>query len=244
VRLGWFLWFCSVIQLSLDKYSRYSRNTHSQTLLKILKFGLGDLAYGGPLRLLFVSGVLHDVVDEVLVLHHALGVDLDVLEDLVDLLLVEGLAEGAEDVLDLDSEDVAVGVLVEDLHTFDEVLSGAGAGERADLGEDGEELVEGDLLVVEVLGRGKELAELVLAAAVLDVDGLLPLLVGGSPAEGSDGGADLVPVDLALALGVEELPVVLPLLDLVGGKGLFFGHFNCRELLLQSLCVVILNITK
>jgi len=194
--------------------------------------------------LVLLSGVLHDVVDELLVLHHTLGVALDVLKDLVDLLLVEGLSEGTEDVLDLNAEDVAVGVLVEDLQTLNKVLSGAGGGELADLGEDGEKLVEADLLVVEVLSRGKELAELVLAAAVLDVDGLLPLLVGGSPAEGSDGGADLVPVDLALALGVEELPVVLPLLDLVGGKGLFFGHFNCRELLLQSLCVVILNITK
>merc|ERR1719220_3393770 len=106
-----------------------------------------------------ISGVLHDVADEVLVLHHAVGVGLDVPEDLVDLGLGEGLSEGGEDVLDLDGEDEAVGLLVEDFHTLGEVFLGAGGGEGGEGGEDGEELVEGDLLGVEVVGGGEEKKE-------------------------------------------------------------------------------------
>lgn len=44
------------------------------------------------------------------------------------------------------------------------------------------------------------------------------MLVGWGPAKASDGATDLVPVDLALALVIEEFPVVLPLFDLIAAE--------------------------
>ena len=46
----------------------------------------------------------------------------------------------------------------------------------------------------------------------------LPLFVGWGPAEGSDGGSDLAPVDFALAFVIEEFPVVFPLFDLIAAE--------------------------
>lgn len=157
------------------------------------------------LLLALISWVSHEVLDEGFVLHSTVAVDLDALEDLVDLVLLEGLTEGGKDVLDLDGKDVAVALLVEDLHTFEEVLLGTGRWELGNGGEHWEKLVKADLLVVEVF----------LGWLLTTVEGALPLLVGWGPAEGSDGRADLVPVDLALAFVIEEFPVVLPLFDLV-----------------------------
>ena len=50
------------------------------------------------------------------------------------------------------------------------------------------------------------------------VEDFLPLFVGWGPAEGSDGGSDLAPVDFALAFVIEEFPVVLPLFDLIAAE--------------------------
>jgi len=166
---------------------------------------LTSLRRGDLLLLALISWVSHEVLDEGFVLHSTVAVDLDALEDLVDLVLLEGLTEGGEDVLDFDGKDVAVALLVEDLHTFEEVLLGTGRWELGDGGENWEKLVKADLLVVEVF----------LGWLLTTVESALPLLVGWGPAEGSDGRADLVPVDLALAFVIEEFPVVLPLFDLV-----------------------------
>jgi len=173
--------------------------------LELLGVGLRLEAIDYLLLLALVSRVGHEVLDKGLVLHSAVAVDLDALEDLVDLVLLERLTERSKNVLDLDGEHVTVALLVEDLHTLEEVLLGTGGRQLGHGGEHWEKLVKGDLLAV----------ELFLGWLLTAVEGALPLLVGWCPAERSDGGADLVPVDLALALVIEELPVVLPLLDLV-----------------------------
>merc|ERR1719219_477636 len=170
---------------------------------------LTSLRRGDLLLLALISWVSHEVLDEGLVLHSTVAVDLDTLEDLIDLLLLEALTEGGEDVLDLDGEHVTVALLVEDLHTLEEVLLGTGGWELANGSQNWEELIKGDLLSIEI-----SFGWLLLAS----VEGSLPLLVGWGPAEGSDGATDLVPVDLALALVIEEFPVVLPLLDLVAAE--------------------------
>jgi hypothetical protein len=168
------------------------------------------------LLLALISWIGHKVLNKELELHSTVAVDLDALEDLVDFVLLECLTERRKNVLDFDGQDVAIALLVEDLHTFEEVLLGTGGWEFGNGGEDWEELVECYLLAVEVF----------LGWLLTFVESALPLLVGGCPAEGSDGRADLTPVDLALAFVIEEFPVVLPFFDLIAVE--LVCHRECR----------------
>ena len=85
--------------------------------------------------------------DELFVFHGTVAVDFDTFEDFVNFILLEGLTEGSEDVLDFDGKDVSVTFLVEDFHTFKEVLFGTSGWEFTDVSEDWEEFIETDLFV-------------------------------------------------------------------------------------------------
>merc|ERR1712088_451028 len=150
-----------------------------------------------------------------LILHHTVSIRLNTPENFINLVLCKALTQRRKHMLNLNSQHKAVPILVKNFHTLSKVLLSTSRRQLRDLSQNWQKLVEGDLLGVEVLARRQALAQGVFHAAVGHVDDLLPLLVGGGPAEGADGSADLVPVDLALAFGVEQLPVVFPLFELV-----------------------------
>jgi hypothetical protein len=126
-----------------------------------------------------------DAADEVVVADGAVGRDVDLADPLVELVRLELLADGGEDVAEVGDGDGAGGVLVEDAEGVAErAVEGLGAEVGAHEVEEARE-VEGRR---ELLLRG-DVAELRLR---------------GVPAEGAHEDAELGGRDAAVAVGVEE----------------------------------------
>jgi len=132
------------------------------------------------------------------------------LAELGGLVLLELLAEGAENVLDLGEGDLAGTLLVEDLQALNVILLDSGGGEIAlDGGEDGAEVGEGDALLAQLLG-----------ATMLG-----DLGVGHVAAQSAQDVAQVESVDIIALVGlVKDDESVLGL-----------RHFGCWSIFLQKL---------
>jgi len=152
--------------------------------------------------------LLHELLDEVLVVDLTVGV-FSTLEDDLDFIDSELLAESGKNMSDLSAHNSAVAFLVENSKTLDEVL------ESTVLLLLGAEFDVVDELV-EVAGLGVHFLLLWAAESFHDIG------VGGLEAEASDEIADLVVVELALAGSIVELETVLDIFNLI------LGEFNLK----------------
>jgi len=140
------------------------------------------------------------------------------LAELGGLVLLELLAEGAENVLDLGEGDLARTLLVEDLQALNVILLDSGGGEVGlDGGEDGAEVGEGDALLAQLLG------------ATVGGDGG----VGHVAAQSTEDVAQVEGVDIVALVGlVEDDESVLSLRHFGGGFGWCLQ--GCKEDAIRS----------
>jgi len=111
---------------------------------------------------LLAVGSSHDLVDEVLVLDVALEIDLDVgeLHDLVNLVVGQPLAHGGEEMAALGGGDETLALAVEGLEALLEVAECAPLFHVLGLLEDGEDLLEGVVLLAHLVGAPHAVDEL------------------------------------------------------------------------------------
>jgi len=150
---------------------------------------------------LFHVGASHHLVDEVFVLDVALEVDLDVCElhDQIHLVVGQPLAHGGEEVAALGGGDVSLALTVEGLEALLEVAEGAPLLHVLGLLEDGQDLLEGVVLLAHLVGASDAVDE----------------LLGGVEADAAQHVAHLGGVHLAVTAvpEVEQVEHILHLFD-------------------------------
>jgi len=137
----------------------------------------------------------HDLLDESFIVDHAFTI-FNSIHDLGDLVSVEALTKGKEDVPKLSAKDLSSLVLIEDTESFHEVVEGA------DL-----------LLLLELLVHWEPLLEAqpLVTLGVLSAGGLVDHGVGGLETAGTGDIPDLAGVNLSITFLVVEVEHLLRL---------------------------------
>jgi len=150
----------------------------------------------------------HQTLDEFLIVDLTVSI-LGTLEDDLDLLNGELLAQSGQNVTDLSAHNGTVTLLVEDTETLNEILEGTLLLSLSNSLDEAQELVE-------VAGLGVHLLLLWVAQDTGDI------LVGWLEAKTADKVTNLVKEKFALASSVVKVETVLDIFNLILGK---VNHF-------------------